>query len=147
MDEPAITTVDPVQAIPAWFDTFAEFVRAEAYDDATALVAEDVRSFGTKAELVEGRGHLVEEQWKQIWPNIQDFTFKTPHVRGTTELAWGAATWTSTGFDEQGASFHRPGRATITFDRRNERWLAVHTHFSLAPGIPAHTHGPAGSAE
>lgn len=147
MVDSAITTADPASAIPAWFERFGAFVRAEDYDAAIALVAADVQSFGTKAELVEGRDHLVEKQWKQIWPNIQDFTFNTPHVYGTTELAWGAATWVSTGFDEDGTPFHRPGRATITFERRNHRWLAVHTHFSLDPGIPPRTHGPAGSSE
>ena len=54
----------------------------------------------------------------------------------------GVATWTSTGFHEDGTPFHRPGRATVILERRDGQWLSVHTHFSLNPGTPPRTHGP-----
>ena len=70
-------------------------------------------------------------------------------------MAWGAAVWSSTGFHEDGAAFDRPGRATVALERRPEApvegtkgagqtsrpWLAVHTHFSLNPGVPPRTFG------
>lgn len=139
-----ITTDDIDRAVREWFDTFGSLVAAEEYDAARDLVAGDVVSFGTKAELVEGLDHLVDEQWTGIWPNIEDFTFEEVRAGGEGDHAWGVATWTSTGFDEAGDSYHRPGRATITFERRDGRWLAVHTHFSLYPGTPRPTYGPGG---
>ena len=56
------------------------------------------------------------------------------------DRAWAAVPWTSTGFDENGTAFDRPGRATVTFRRDGARWLGVHTHFSLKPGTPPRTH-------
>lgn len=136
-----ITTEEPEPAVVAWFDAFGAHVAAEEYEKARTMVADDVVSFGTKAELVEGLDYLVERQWKGIWPSIADFGFEDVRARGRGSHAWGVATWTSTGFDKDGAQYHRPGRATVTFERRNERWLAVHTHFSLYPGTPQTTYG------
>lgn len=147
MSRPSVTTEDPLQAVEEWFEVFGGYVAAEEYEPARAMVAEDVVAFGTKAELVEGLNHLVEQQWKGIWPNIEDFSFEDVRARGTSERAWGGATWTSTGFDEAGDPYHRPGRATLTFERRDREWLAVHTHFSLYPGTPRPTYGPGGNTD
>ena len=144
MSGPEITTEEPGQAVQEWFDVFGSYVAAESYEPARQMVAEDVVAFGTKAELVEGLEYLVDEQWNGIWPNIEGFTFEDVRARGAGDRAWAAATWMSTGFDEDGDPYHRPGRATITFERRDGQWLAVHTHFSLYPGTPRPTHGPEG---
>lgn len=147
MGAPGITTEEPIQAVEEWLDVFGSYVAAESYAPAREMVAEDVVSFGTKADLVEGLDYLVEQQWKGIWPKIQNFTFEEVHAWGTADRAWGVATWTSTGFDADGTPYHRPGRATLTFERREGRWLAVHTHFSLDPGTPRPTHGPEGTTD
>ena len=49
------------------------------------------------------------------------------------EHAWVAAPWDSLGTRPEGTTFPRPGRLTIAFVRREGRWLAVTTHFSLTP--------------
>lgn len=66
MTETAITTENPGRAVREWFDTFGSHVAAEEYDAAKGMVADDVVSFGTKADLVEGLDHLLEEQWTGI---------------------------------------------------------------------------------
>lgn len=147
MARTSVTTEDPEAAIPEWFDEFGSLVADVAYEPAKGLVAEDVVSFGTKAELVEGLDHLVEQQWMGIWPYIEDFRFVDVRTVPTDGGAWAAATWRSTGFREDGTPFDRPGRATIAFERRDGRWLAVHTHFSLDPGTPQETYGPDGETE
>jgi ketosteroid isomerase-like protein len=48
-------------------------------------------------------------------------------------VAWAACPWDSTGFEADGKPYPRPGRVTVTFERRAGQWLAVHTHFSLYP--------------
>ena len=100
--------------------------------------------FGTKADTFVGLDVAQKSQWKGIWPNIRDFRFDlgSIHWGGDESHAWGVATWTSTGFDEQGGPFPRPGRATVALERRDGVWLAVHTHFSLFPGTPPRTFGP-----
>jgi ketosteroid isomerase-like protein len=57
-------------------------------------------------------------------------------------MAVAIAPWTSTGFHEDGAPFDRPGRATIALARQPDgRWLGVHSHMSLARGVPQDSHG------
>jgi len=121
-----------------WLETFAVCVRARDFDAARPMIAEEVVSFGTKAAMVEGRENLIAQQWRHIWPTIQGFTFDldTLHWHRADETAWAVLTWTSRGYRSDGTSFPRPGRATFTFARRDGRWLATHTHFSLYPQSP-----------
>ena len=71
------------------------------------LKSDDVVSFGTKADIVSGLDYLQQNQWKGIWPNIEDFKINmdSVHAGGDEQMAWGVATWTSTGFHEDGTSF------------------------------------------
>lgn len=145
MRKTTVTTDDTERAVTEWFEAFGSHVAAVEYEPAKGLVADDVVSFGTKAELVRGLDYLVEQQWRDIWPYIEEFQFVSVDAKPTGEGAWAAATWKSTGFDADGEPYHRPGRATVAFAQRDGRWLAVHTHFSLAPGIPRETFGPGGA--
>lgn len=141
-----ITSPDPVAAVREWFARFAAACAGVDYATGRALVAPDVLSFGTRAEVVCGLDLLEANQWRGVWPNISDFTIdlSTVHAAGEGSTAWGVATWTSTGYDEAGKRFQRPGRATVALERRDGRWLAVHTHFSLSPGTPPGTYGRKG---
>lgn len=139
-----ITTDDPVAAALGWFAELGRCCAAVDYDSAEAIFAPDVVSFGTRADVVSGLGPLRRNQWEGIWPNIANFRVHLDGVRsgGDERHAWGVATWTSTGFHEDGEAFFRPGRATVTLERRDGVWLATHTHFSLNPGTPPRTFGP-----
>lgn len=114
------------------------YCAARDLDAAESLFAPDVASFGTKATVVEGLAQLRKHQWEKIWPNIDDFSMLTDEIRASSDgaLAWGMVPWTSTGFDEKGTPYPRPGRATAVLARRDGVWLCIHTHFSLAPGTP-----------
>ena len=140
----AITTADPEKAIVEWFEVLGKSCASVDYGSARPIFAEDVLSFGTRADIVSGLDPLQKNQWEGIWPNIRDFKINigTIHSGGDEHHAWGVATWTSTGFNEDGSSFNRPGRATVILERRQDRWLSVHTHFSLNPGTPPRTYGP-----
>lgn len=132
-----------VEAIRAWFGALERCVRGVDYATARGLFAPDVVAFGTRAEVVSGLDRLQEQQWSGVWPLIADFTFDLAqlHVGAGGDLAWAAVPWTSTGFHEDGTPFPRPGRATVAFARRDGRWLATHTHFSLNPGTPQRSYG------
>jgi ketosteroid isomerase-like protein len=135
---------DPTAAIRDWFAALQDCVARVDYESARDLFAEDAIGFGTKAHLAEGRETLEANQWSGIWPNIRDFRFDLEGMRAGADgdLAWGITTWSSTGFDERGGPFDRPGRATVIFVRRDGGWRALHTHFSLYPGTPPRTYGP-----
>ena len=139
-----ITVADPRSAIEQWFSLLSQYCSSVDYESARAIFAPDVVAFGTRMDVVSGLDILQRNQWEGIWPNIQDFNVDpdSVHAGGGDTHAWGVATWTSTGFDEEGNSYFRPGRATIALERREGIWLAVHTHFSLYPGTPPRTFGP-----
>ena len=139
-----ITIDDPNMAAREWFALLSRYCASVDYESTRAIFAPDILSFGTRAEIVSGLDALQENQWEGIWPNIKDFKvdLDSVHSSGDERHAWGVATWTSTGFDEDGKSYFRPGRATVTLERRYGVWLATHTHFSLNPGTPPRTFGP-----
>ena len=148
-DHRPITGNDHLAIVREWFAQLSSACASVDYEAGRAIFAEDVASFGTKADIVIGLDPLQANQWEGIWPNIKDFRVDLDSVRGggDGDSAWGIATWTSTGFHESGESFHRPGRATVALERRKTEtspegeWLAVHTHFSLNPGTAPRTFG------
>jgi ketosteroid isomerase-like protein len=146
-ERPTITTSDAIEAVQQWFGMLSRYCATEDYQSTRAIFAHDVASFGTKADIVTGLDRLQANQWEGIWPNIEDFKVDLDNIvsGGSETIAWGIATWTSTGFHEDGNSYHRPGRATVVIERRGDTWLALHTHFSLNPGTPPRTYGPTGN--
>jgi ketosteroid isomerase-like protein len=131
------------QAVREWLHTLERCVRQVDYETARRMFAAEVLSFGTRADVVSGLDRLVANQWSGIWPNIRDFTieFDQLHWGASGDLAWAIVPWKSTGFHPDGMAFPRPGRATVIFECRDGKWLAIHTHFSLFPGTPQTTHG------
>jgi ketosteroid isomerase-like protein len=125
----------PQSDVEDWFRSLERCVRSVDYASARPLFAPDVVAFGTRAEVVTGLDNLQENQWSGVWPFIKDFTFDLSQLRWgwSGDGGWAVTTWTSTGFRTDGTPFHRPGRATVAFGRRNGRLVALHTHFSLYP--------------
>ncbi len=126
-------------AIGDWFAAWGGFVAAVDFTGARALFDPRVIGFGTFADTVAGLDSLEHEQWRSIWPTIRDFRFVPESLQCATSpdrlLAFAAITWRSTGFDNAGNPFDRPGRATVALARadRHAPWRGVHTHFSLNP--------------
>lgn len=118
-----------------WFTCFQKFVREVDYDAGKAICAPDVLGFGSVANVAYGLDTLVREQWMQIWPNSRDFTYRMDQLKvgSSGNTGWGACTWESTGIFPDGTEFPRSGRVTIVFEKRNEKWLAIHTHYSMFP--------------
>ena len=128
----AITASDPAAAITEFFVLLSRHCAAGDYASMRQHVAEDVVSFGTKAAIVSGVAALQKEQWEEIWPLLTHFQVELErvHAGGAGDIAWGMAPWIS---GRRGVDGERPGRATVVLERRDGRWLAVHTHFSLVP--------------
>jgi ketosteroid isomerase-like protein len=119
----------------AWLTEMQACVRGVDYERAHALFADDVVAFGTFAAIVSGRARLEREQWRNIWPTIRDFTFRLQDLRclGTDQMICVVVPWDSLGQRDNGETFARPGRATLVLEPRGEVWVAIHSHFSLAP--------------
>jgi hypothetical protein len=105
------------------------FFRQTLYEEIVAP------AFGTFAAIVEGRDRLEHEQWRNVWPNIREFTFRLVKLQalGTESFICVIVPWDSIGHWADGVSFSRRGRATLVLSRRDNRWVAADSHFSLAP--------------
>jgi ketosteroid isomerase-like protein len=129
-----------------WLDRFAECVREVDYAAARPFWHPDVVVFGTYQELVKGLSAWTDRQWDNVWPRTAEFRFDLAETivmaSPNSEMAVAIAPWTSTGFHEDGMTFDRPGRATIVLAKQPDgRWLGVHSHMSLARGVPQDSHG------
>ena len=126
---------DVEPAIRGWFRDLEECVRAVDYDAARPLFADDVVSFGTFGTILRGIDALAADQWQNVWPNIDRFTFDLDSLRWGADgaLAWAICLWDSLDRRPDGATDQRPGRATVVLRREGDRWRAVHSHFSLFP--------------
>jgi ketosteroid isomerase-like protein len=129
-----------------WLERFAACVREVDYAAARPLWHPDIIIFGTYQELVKGLPAWTEQQWDSVWPRTANFRFDLANamVMASPDGAMAVAIvpWTSTGFHEDGAPFDRPGRATVVLMRQpDSRWLGVHSHMSLARGVPQDSHG------
>ena len=130
---------DDLEPIRAWLRRWQAAVRARDFEGGRAMCALDMLAFGTRAEMVTGIDHVMDQQWRHIWPTITDFTVDVDAARGAVlgDRAWVAAPWDSRGARPDGTTFRRPGRLTIVLAQRDGQWLATHTHFSLSP-TPSH---------
>jgi len=129
-----------------WLDRFAACVREVDYAAARPFWHPDIVIFGTYQELVKSLSAWTERQWDNVWPRTAEFRFDLANAMVMASpdgaMAVAIAPWTSTGFHEDGTSFDRPGRATIVLARQPDgRWLGVHSHMSLARGVPQDSYG------
>jgi ketosteroid isomerase-like protein len=133
---------DPRAEALEWLSTFEAACRGRDFAAGQRLFAPDAVAFGTYATAVHGLDNIEREQWRQIWPRIQDFRFEEhPAVTAADDSAWIAATWSSGATAPDGQPFTRHGRATFVLARREGRWLAVHSHVSLLPTQSESAHG------
>ena len=126
---------DDIAPLRDWLRAFAGHVRAVDFAGGRAMCAPDMIAFGTYAGMVERIDDVMDAQWRKIWPTIREFAIRADEARGgiSGDTAWVAAPWDSLGTNADGSTYSRPGRLTIVFTRRDGRWLAHHTHFSLVP--------------
>jgi ketosteroid isomerase-like protein len=130
-----MTSPDLAEIAREWLREMQLCVRSVDYKRAQPLFAHDVVAFGTFAEIVSGRDRLEREQWRNVWPTIRDFTFRLDQLRciETDQALCVIVPWDSVGRGDDGQSFNRPGRATLLLVPHADRWVAKHSHFSLAP--------------
>ena len=134
-------------SIGLWFQVWEKQVQNKDFEAAKKLFENDVVSFGTWMNVVQGLDKLYSDQWKNIWPTINNFKFVTNtlfiQISQDRLLANSILVWNSTGYKKNGNSFKRNGRATVILKRSNldNSWKGIHTHFSLNHGIPQESFG------
>jgi len=125
--------------ISEWLKKFSTYVREQDFGSASALFDPGVLGFGSIAGRCDGISALRREQWERTWPMTSKFDVHDHNIRIEIagDLAWIATTWSSLGHLPDRAPFERAGRATLILRRApSGDWQAVHSHFSLMPGLP-----------
>lgn len=124
----------------SWLERFQQCVRSFDYEAARPMFDDDVLAFGSLTDVMTDRNILENNQWRNVWPRIKDFSFETETLRLFTELPVNTITlaclWRSLGVIPSGY-YERRGRVTMVLRRRHNQLLCVHSHFSMEPGIPA----------
>jgi hypothetical protein len=124
-----------VAAAHEWLLAMERCVRARDYEGARELFHSEAVGFGTVVAHARGREALEHRQWRRVWSGTREFRFRLDEMwcAGREEALSIAVPWDSVGVAESGATFDRPGRATLVLTRQNGRFVAVHSHFSLLP--------------
>ncbi|MGH2560277.1 MAG: YybH family protein [Thermomicrobiales bacterium] len=119
-----------------WLADMESCVRAVDYARARTIFAPDVVGFGSRGAMLIGLDALERDQWRQVWGVIRNFTFHVEDLHCGSDgavVVWLACRWTSEAEGSSGNSTDRPGRMTAVLTRIDDRWVAIHTHHSLAP--------------
>ena len=141
------TNNEDYTSIKLWYSEWENYVQNKNYSSAMNLFNNDVISFGTWMDVVQGLDQLQLNQWKNIWPTIGKFRFLTDTllIQSLPDklFANSIIIWDSIGYKKDGNSFERTGRATVTLkrDNFNTNWKGIHTHFSLNRGVSQQSFG------
>jgi ketosteroid isomerase-like protein len=135
------------RSVAEWLGRWGNLVADVNFTASRPLFADDTVAFGSKVEMMTSQAQLEREQWRAIWPTIEDYRYdlSTLEVMVSPDrlMAMGAVIFRSTGLHADGRSFERNGRATVALMRSapDEPWICTHSHVSLKPGTPAPSHG------
>jgi ketosteroid isomerase-like protein len=126
--------------ILAWLRQWQALINAGDFAAAEPLFSDDVIAYGSLTPTMAGRDELLRRQWSSVWPRIKDFSFDYESLHTFADEGMGVVTaatlWQSLGLRADGSWYQRRGRATLVFKREGSRYLCVHSHFSMEPGIP-----------
>ena len=62
-------------SIKLWFELWESYVQNKDFETAKNLFHDEVVTFGTWMDVVQGLEKLCNHQWKNIWPTITNFEF------------------------------------------------------------------------
>jgi ketosteroid isomerase-like protein len=131
------------RSVANWYARWGGLVADVNFNAARSLFAEDAVAFGSKVEMMTSQAQLEREQWRAVWPSIEDYRYDLATLEVVMSpdrlMAMGALIFRSTGLHADGQKFQRNGRATCTLMRGaiGSPWICTHSHISLKPGTPA----------
>jgi len=135
------------RSVGEWYACWDKFVADVDFKPVREMFAEDVVAFGSKIEMMTSQAELERDQWRSVWPSIEDYRYDLSTLEVITSpdrlMAMGAVLFGSTGIHPDGKTFVRNGRSTCTFMRSaiGAPWICTHSHLSLTPGTPWVSHG------
>ena len=105
------------RSVADWYERWSGFVADVNFKPVRAMFAEDAIAFGSKVEVMTSQAQLEAEQWRSVWPSIEDYRFDTSTLEVIMSpdrlMAMGALIFRSTGL--------HPGRQEIRAQRPRHR--------------------------
>ena len=135
------------RSVADWLARWGDLVAEVNFKAVRPMFAEDAIAFGSRVEMMTSQTQLEAEQWRMVWPSIEDYRYDLATLEVVMSpdrlMAMGAVIFRSTGLHADGKKFERNGRATITLMRPSvdATWICTHSHVSLKPGTPGISHG------
>ena len=135
------------RSVADWYPRWGDLVAEVNFKAVRPMFAEDAIAFGSKVEMVTSQAELEREQWRAVWPSIEDYRYDLATLEVVMSpdrlMAMGASIFRSTGIHQDGSKFERNGRATVILQRPSigAPWICNHSHVSLKPGTPGISHG------
>ena len=146
MPDDAATQQDR-ESLTVWLDGFSTEIQTLDYETARKRFVQDVTTFSTHKNIVSNLDEFGHDQWRHVWHTSTGFHWATAEMRfGTSPdrlMAWIAVPCASTGYQEDGTAFDRPGRGSLVLARESldAPWLGLHVHVSLRHGVQAKSYG------
>src|SRR5258708_2566816 len=128
------------RSVGEWYARWDKFVAEGGFKPVREMFAEDVVAFGSKMEMMTSQEVLERDQWRSVWPSIEDYRYDLSTLEVVTSpdrlMAMGAVLFRSTGIHPDSKKFVRNGRSTCTFMRSaiGSPWVAPHPPPSGTPG-------------
>ncbi len=135
------------RSVADWIKWWGERVGEVDFKAVRPHFAEDAIAFGSRVEMMTSQAELERDQWRMVWPTIDDYLYDLDTLQVVMSpdrlMAMGAVIFRSTGLHNDGSKFQRPGRCTVTLMRSavGAPWTCTHSHVSLKPGTPSPSHG------
>ena len=107
------------RSVGEWYARWDKFVAEVDFVPVREMFAEDVVAFGSKVEMMTSQAQLEREQWRHVWPSIEDYRYDLSTLEVVTSpdrlMAMGAVMFRSTGLHPDGtnssATAARPARS------------------------------------
>lgn len=138
---------DDRHSVGAWLAHWGDLVAKVDFKRSRPMFAEDIVAFGSMVEMMTSQAALEREQWRNVWPTMEDYRYDLSTMEVVTSpdrlMAMAAVIFRSTGLNADKSKFQRDGRATVTLMRETvgAPSICTHTHVSLKPGTPGRSHG------
>ncbi|MBM3530847.1 MAG: DUF4440 domain-containing protein [Alphaproteobacteria bacterium] len=135
------------RSVADWIKWWGERVSDVDFKAVRPHFAEDAIAFGSRVEMMTSQAELERDQWRMVWPTIEDYLYDLDTLEVVMSpdrlMAMGAVIFRSTGLHKDGTKFERTGRCTVTLMRPavGAPWTCTHSHVSLKPGTPSPSYG------
>jgi ketosteroid isomerase-like protein len=135
------------RSVGEWLKWWGERVADVDFEAVRPHFAEDAIAFGSRVEMMTSQPELERDQWRMVWPTIEDYRYDLDTLEVVTSpdrlMAMGAVIFRSTGLHKDGSKFERNGRCTVALMRPavGAPWACTHSHVSLKPGTPSPSYG------